>query len=50
MDVTIAISICFGSVIGSFLGAKIAINIPNVILEKVFGVEMLMIALKMIWG
>lgn len=50
VDVKIAISICFGFVIGSLLGAKLAISIPNVILEKIFGGVMLMIALKMIWG
>ena len=42
--------ICFGFVLGGWLGAKIAVGLPNNVLEKVFGVALLLIALKMIFS
>jgi uncharacterized protein len=50
VNIKIAVWICLGFFIGSLFGAKLATNIPNVILEKIFGGAMMMIALKMIWG
>ena len=40
--------ICVGFIAGSFLGAKFATSLSNVLLERVFGVAMLLIAIKMI--
>ena len=45
----VAALICFGFVLGGLLGAKLAINLPSNILEKVFGIVLLLIALKMIF-
>ena len=42
--------ICLGFVLGSLLGAKIAVVLPSKVLEKVFGVALLSIALKMIFS
>ena len=42
--------ICLGFFLGSFLGAKFATSLPNVLLERIFGVAMLLIALKMIFA
>ncbi len=39
---------CVGFFVGSFLGAKIATHLSNVVLEKVFGVALLLIAIKML--
>lgn len=41
--------ICVGFLLGSFLGARLATGLSNVLLERVFGVAMLLIALKMIF-
>ena len=46
----VAALICFGFVLGGLLGAKLAINLPSNILEKVFGIALLLIALKMIFS
>jgi uncharacterized membrane protein YfcA len=49
VDMKIAGLICLGFFFGSFLGAKIATGIPNIVLERIFGVALLLIALKMIF-
>ena len=46
----VAALICLGFVLGGLLGAKLAINLPSNILEKVFGIALLLIALKMIFS
>ncbi len=48
VDLRIAALVCAGFVVGGLLGAKLATNLSNVILEKIFGVALLLIALKMI--
>ena len=50
VDLKIAVCICLGFLFGGLLGAKLATNLPSEVLEKVFGVAILVIALKMIWG
>ncbi len=45
----VAALICFGFVLGGLLGAKIAVDLPSEVLEKVFGIALLLIALKMIF-
>jgi uncharacterized protein len=49
VDVKVAAFICIGFVIGGFLGANLAVGIPNAILEKIFGGVIMAIALKMIF-
>jgi len=41
---------CIGFLVGSFLGAKLATNLSNVVLERTFGVALLLIALKMLFA
>jgi uncharacterized protein len=48
VDLHIAALICIGFFFGGLLGAKLATHLSNVILERVFGVALLLIALKMI--
>ena len=43
----VAAYICVGFFLGSLLGAELAANLGNSQLERVFGVAMLAIALKM---
>jgi uncharacterized membrane protein YfcA len=49
VDLKIAIFICMGFFIGGLLGAKFATGLSNAVLEKVFGIALLLIALKMIF-
>jgi len=50
VDVRVAALIAAGFVVGSFLGARHAMTLSNETLEKVFGVALVLIGLKMILG
>ncbi|MEW6544628.1 MAG: TSUP family transporter [Nitrospirota bacterium] len=45
-----ALLVCLGFFLGGFFGAKLATGLPNVILERLFGLAMLAIALKMLFA
>jgi uncharacterized membrane protein YfcA len=49
VDLKIAGLICIGFIVGSLFGAKIANTLSNAVLQKIFGVALLLIALKMIF-
>ncbi|MGV2829531.1 TSUP family transporter [Myxosarcina sp. GI1(2024)] len=42
--------ICLGFVLGGLLGAKLAVGLPSDLLEKIFGIALLLISLKMIFS
>ena len=48
VDLKVAGFICLGFFLGGFLGAKLAIPIPDHILKRIFGISLLLISLKMI--
>jgi len=50
VNLQIAAFICLGFFFGSLLGAKVATGLSDTVLEKVFGVALLLISLKMIFG
>ena len=50
VDLPVAAYICLGFLAGGLLGAKIAVNIPSHLLEKIFGVALLLISLRMIFN
>ncbi len=50
VDLRAALFICIGFILGSFLGAKFATNISNIVLERIFGIILFMISLKMIFA
>ncbi len=50
VDIHIAVLICIGFLVGGLLGAKFANHLSNLALERVFGVAMLLISLKMIFS
>lgn len=49
VDIQVAAFICLGFVVGSFLGAKVATGLPNAVLQKILGVVLLGIGIKMIF-
>ncbi|HEX2965374.1 MAG TPA: TSUP family transporter [Syntrophorhabdaceae bacterium] len=49
VDIKAALFICAGFIVGSIAGAKLATGLSNVVLEKVFGVVLLIIGVKMIF-
>jgi uncharacterized protein len=50
VDLRIAAFICVGFFVGSFLGAKLATSLSNLVLERIFGIALLLIAVKMIFA
>jgi uncharacterized membrane protein YfcA len=50
VNLEVAAIVALGFFVGSFFGAKMAINLPNVVLEKIFGIALLLISLKMIFA
>jgi uncharacterized membrane protein YfcA len=50
VDIHIAVLICIGFLVGGLLGAKFANHLSNLALERIFGVAMLLISLKMIFA
>ena len=50
VNLKVAALICLGFVFGGLLGAKLAISLPSNLLEKIFGIALLSIALKMIFS
>ncbi len=50
VDIKIAFIICLGFFIGSLLGAKLAVTLPETLLEKIFGIALFAISLKMIFA
>ena len=50
VDFPIAGLICIGFIIGGLMGAKLAVNISNQTLERIFGIALLIISIKMIFS
>jgi uncharacterized protein len=50
VDLKVAALICAGFFLGGLIGAKFATQLSDRTLEKVFGVAMMLISLKMIFG
>lgn len=50
VDIKAAILICVGFVLGSIVSSKFAVNIPELILKRTFGVSLLVVSLKMIFS
>lgn len=49
IDWKIAFILCIGFVIGGFFGGRIAVNIPTLTIKKIFGVLMILIAIKFLF-
>jgi uncharacterized protein len=50
VDLKIAALICAGFIFGGWLGAKIAVSLPQDILRKVFALSLFLISLKMFFS
>lgn len=48
VNLSVAGFVCIGFFVGALLGARVATSLPNVLLERVFGVALLLISIKMI--
>lgn len=50
VDIAVAALLCAGFIVGAWAGARLATSLSNVVLERTFGVVMVLIGLKMILG
>ena len=50
VDLKIAGLIIVGFVVGGYLGAKVAVGLPHDLLQKIFGVVLLLVSIKMLTG
>jgi uncharacterized protein len=50
VDMKIAGFICLGFLLGGLLGARFATGLSNVMLERIFGISLLLISLKMLFA
>jgi uncharacterized membrane protein YfcA len=50
VDLRIAGLVCLGFFLGGLLGAQLAVRLSDPVLRRVFGVALLLIALRMIFG
>lgn len=50
VDLKYAALLCVGFILGSFLGSKMAISIPQDILKKVMAFVLLLVSLKLLFG
>jgi uncharacterized membrane protein YfcA len=50
VDIKIAVLIAIGFIFGGLFGAKLAVGLSNQMLSKVFGVVIILIGLKMVFG
>ncbi|PKN52538.1 MAG: permease [Deltaproteobacteria bacterium HGW-Deltaproteobacteria-13] len=50
VDFPVAALICLGFIFGGLIGAKFAVNLSNQVLERIFGIALLIISIKMIFA
>jgi uncharacterized membrane protein YfcA len=50
VDLKIAGFVCLGFLLGGLLGARFATGLSNVMLERIFGIALLLIAMKMLFA
>ncbi len=50
VNLTFALILAGTFIIGSFFGSKIALNMPQALLKKIFGVLLLLVAVKMLFS
>ena len=50
VDMKAGVLICAGFIVGGFAGAKIATHLSNELLERIFGIALFLISLKMIFA
>lgn len=49
VDVKAASIICLGFLLGGYFGAKLAVSLPRFYLEKIFGIALLLISIKILF-
>lgn len=50
VNITFALILAVAFIVGSYFGSKIALNIPQNLLKKIFGILLLLVAAKMLFS
>lgn len=50
VNLKVAAFICLGFFFGGLFGARVATGLPNIILQRIFGVALFLVSLRMIFG
>jgi len=50
VDIKVAALMCVGFFVGGLLGAKFASAIPDIMLKRIFGVALMLVSVRMIFG
>jgi len=50
VDIKVAALICLGFIFGGWIGAKLAVNLPQDALKKIFAVSLFLISIKMFFS
>lgn len=49
VDVKVAVLICLGFLIGGLLGSRFAVDLPAITLQRIFGISLLLLGVKMLF-
>ena len=50
VNIKFALILAFTFIVGSYFGSKLALNIPQPVLKKIFGILLLLVAAKMLFS
>lgn len=50
VNITFALILAGAFIVGSYFGSKIALNLPQTLLKKIFGILLLLVAAKMLFS
>lgn len=50
VDIKVAALMCAGFFLGGLVGAKFASDIPDIMLKRIFGIALMLVSVKMIFG
>jgi hypothetical protein len=50
VDIRVALILAVTFIVGSYFGSKIALNLPQTVLKKIFGILLLLVAAKMLFS
>lgn len=50
VDLKIAALVCLGFIFGGWIGAKIAVQLPREVLQKIFAIVLLLLSIKMFFA
>ena len=50
VDIQVALLVCLGFLVGGLMGAMVAMQVPALLLRRIFGTAMMLVSLKMMFS